>query len=343
MDGAGATRVTGGKWISDLEAQTPAADAAQRVLAIRLEAVRDALGLALARAHEDVEHVHRLRVATRRAGAALDVFRDCLPEGCWSTARKRLRRIRRAAGLARDWDVLLERLRVMAARVAAEERATLDLLIGYAVAHRIPAQSMLETSCPNYPFELQRFMAATVAKVRRPKGCHQTLGDLGRCLLHRLLEELDAAIARDHPDYASLHEVRIVGKRVRYAMEVVVDCFDRPLRKQFYPLVADLQKVLGEINDACVAMALFREFRRGLERTMPEAVTTHRPPLERLIREQEQRLPDLQRRFLQWRDEWRRPETRFALAALLQPETPDGSRTERDTAAPPVTLARRTA
>ena len=49
---------------------------------------------------------HQLRVATRRAGAALEIFRDCLPEKDYQTARKQLRRLRRAAGAARDWDVL---------------------------------------------------------------------------------------------------------------------------------------------------------------------------------------------------------------------------------------------
>ena len=36
-----------GKWISDLTATTPLADAARRVLGIRLEVVHNCLGLAL--------------------------------------------------------------------------------------------------------------------------------------------------------------------------------------------------------------------------------------------------------------------------------------------------------
>ena len=56
------------------------------------------LPLALQQAVKDVEHVHQLRVATRRARAALDIFADCLPDGAFTAAKKQLRKIRRAAG-----------------------------------------------------------------------------------------------------------------------------------------------------------------------------------------------------------------------------------------------------
>ena len=56
-----------GKWIQNLKANTPLADAARHVLTVRLEVVRDALPLALHQADQDAEHVHQLRVSTRRA------------------------------------------------------------------------------------------------------------------------------------------------------------------------------------------------------------------------------------------------------------------------------------
>ena len=99
-----------GKWISDLTRETPIADAARRVLSVRLEVVRDYLRLATREPDKDVEHVHQLRVGTRRAGAALNIFSLCLPEKVYRNARRYLRRIRRAAGQARDWDVFLEEL-----------------------------------------------------------------------------------------------------------------------------------------------------------------------------------------------------------------------------------------
>jgi hypothetical protein len=59
-----------GKWIAGLTPEMPIEEAARIVLAVRLSAARHHLPLAAGRADEDVEHVHQLRVASRRAGAA---------------------------------------------------------------------------------------------------------------------------------------------------------------------------------------------------------------------------------------------------------------------------------
>src|SRR3954451_20772642 len=99
-----------GKWIDGLHADTPLPDAARRVLAVRLEVVRDKLPLAIHKSEEDIEYVHHLRVGTRRAGAALEIFGPCRPDKVYKAARKQLRRMRRAAGAARDWDVFLTSL-----------------------------------------------------------------------------------------------------------------------------------------------------------------------------------------------------------------------------------------
>src|SRR5437879_5070487 len=133
-----------GKWIKDLTAATPVADAARRVLTVRLEAVRDYLPLALHEPDKDPEYVHQLRVATRRARAALDIFAPCLPPKVHKAAKKRLRRIRRAAGAARDWDVFLATLTGLEQPPTAKQRPGQDFLIGYALAQRAAAQTHLQ-------------------------------------------------------------------------------------------------------------------------------------------------------------------------------------------------------
>src|SRR5262245_46040623 len=80
-----------GKWIPDLKATTPLVDAARHVLTVRLDTVRHYLPLALHEADEDTEHVHQLRVGTRRAGAALRIFKPCLPQKEHRAAKRRLR------------------------------------------------------------------------------------------------------------------------------------------------------------------------------------------------------------------------------------------------------------
>ena len=99
-----------GKWIPDLSPEMPVVDAARTVLAARFGVVRHYLPLAAESPFDNPEYVHQLRVGTRRAGAALRVFADCLPKKPQRAAKKSLRAIRRAAGGARDWDVFLDNL-----------------------------------------------------------------------------------------------------------------------------------------------------------------------------------------------------------------------------------------
>src|SRR5262245_49981347 len=96
-----------GKWIEGLRPDLTVANAARRVLAERFEGGCGQMPLAMHQPDADPEHAHRLRVGTRRAGAALRIFRAWLPDRARRRARRTLRGLRRAAGAARDWDVFL--------------------------------------------------------------------------------------------------------------------------------------------------------------------------------------------------------------------------------------------
>ena len=64
-----------GKWVPGLSADMPVAEAAAKVLAARLEVVQRYLPLAVRNSAANIEYVHQLRVAARRTGAALRIFR----------------------------------------------------------------------------------------------------------------------------------------------------------------------------------------------------------------------------------------------------------------------------
>jgi hypothetical protein len=106
------------KWIEGIEASTPLVEAAELVLDNRLSAVERLVPLARKKAHEDDEHVHDLRVAARRAAAAVRIFAPCFGGGVAKT-RRSLKRLRRAASNARECDV---QRRILEADVAAGRR-----------------------------------------------------------------------------------------------------------------------------------------------------------------------------------------------------------------------------
>lgn len=98
------------KWILNVTPEERTRDVAVHTLQTRLEAVQDYLPLAAEKAEEDIEYVHELRVWTRRAAAALEMYANFLPRRRAAWIAKQLKRLRLAANDARDCDVLAQRL-----------------------------------------------------------------------------------------------------------------------------------------------------------------------------------------------------------------------------------------
>ncbi len=234
-------------------------------------------GKALKEPFEDPEHIHQLRVSVRRAVAALDIFAPCLPRKVCRSSRRSIRDIRRAAGAARDWDVFLAHLPVELPKRSLRRQPGLDFLAGYALDQRLQAQRGLEEASTDYPEAFERLVQETRNAVREPDGCPSTLGELGRGNIVALLQELEEATTQDLGDYAHLHRVRIIGKRLRYAMEIFVDCYPPAFRETLYPMVEEMQDILGRANDSFVARQRLRQLsvrpRRGLSGPL-EAIST---------------------------------------------------------------------
>jgi CHAD domain-containing protein len=326
-----------GKWISELTADTPLTDAARRVLSVRLGVVRDYLPKAMRQADEDPEHVHQLRVATRRAAAALDIVSVCLPPKDHNRARKTLRRIRRAAGEARDWDVFVMGLPNWTAVRLLPGR---DLVAGYALGRRAAAQDLVADASPNFPFDFDRFLAEIVASVHKPRGHPglKTLLDLARPMLSGLLDELHQATAGDLTDYNHLHQVRIIGKRLRYAMEVFVDGFPGEFREQLYPAVERMQEILGEANDSHVAGQRLAELADRRRTLKTEDWRRCKPGIDRLKKFHEQRVERQRLEFIDWWKSWQQSGGEAAFAELLKP-APQAAPLDGAASAPDASLA----
>jgi len=101
-------------------------------------AMRDAIGTQWAAvwkamptviAGKDPEAVHRVRVASRRLRAAMDVAAECFPRTWYRPLHKTAKRITRVLGEVRDRDVMLEALARDRGRATGPERRAIDHLI----------------------------------------------------------------------------------------------------------------------------------------------------------------------------------------------------------------------
>jgi CHAD domain-containing protein len=308
-----------GKWISDISAQTPLVDAARRVLNLRLQVVHRYLPLALEEWTKDPEHVHQLRVGTRRAGAALNIFESCLPSQIHKKLAKGLRKLRRAAGAARDWDVFAQALNQREARAKDAHRPGLDFLIGFALGQRFAAQEALAVASPELPQDFESLVVEGLANLRQPygDGAAGAFGNLARPRLTCLLQHLESAASGDLEKYEQLHQVRIVGKHLRYSMEIFAGCFGADFKERYYPMVEEMQEILGLANDSHVAGQRLTTLRDFLKRGDAGQWKRFKPGVESLLRYHQSRLLQKRRKFLHWWERWHKAGDSKALTAMV--------------------------
>ena len=304
------------KWIEGLRPETPVSKAGRRTLERRLRNVWSWLKRAGRRQGDIVEAVHQLRVAARRAMAALDGYAALLPPKKAAKYEKRLKQIRRCAGQARDCDVLLERL---SAGPDASGRAPLIARIAELrrEAQRPITRLYKKLKKDGFPAKARRL----VDRLRRRVGDREpSFEQWARIGLSRCVESFFAAANRDLEDIERLHAFRIEGKRVRYALENFSAALGPATRPELYAEIERLQGVLGIVNDHASAAAHLAAWR---EAWLADAVT---PLLDDLIGDERRRMAVAQREFFRWWTPQRAAELRERFdAALRRPDEEDAA------------------
>lgn len=304
------------KWVAADSPDQPVQDVARDALRTRLDLVWHYLPQAAHGPHDDIELVHQLRVATRRAMAAVGIFGELLSPRRKQWFEKRLRQVRKAAGDARDFDVLAERL---ANRLAEHDETRLELLLEEVTRRRQAAQRPIDRAYAKLrrkDFRRRERKLIRHVRLRTQADLDQqpSFAEAGRRALRNLAHDFFAAAAADLSDSQSLHAFRIQGKRLRYAMEVFAEAFAPPLRKKLYPQVERLQAKLGDINDHASARRHFEEWIATTERNdVADA-------LRRQIDEETTALGECTARFFQWWTPKRSQALRKRFAELLELE-----------------------
>ena len=103
----------GDRWLEEVERESEAGTtffvrSARQALVERLHALLEWPDEVLK--HEDIEAVHKMRVATRRLRAALDAYQSCCDPKRFARVYRRIKRIADLLGEARDTDVMLQYL-----------------------------------------------------------------------------------------------------------------------------------------------------------------------------------------------------------------------------------------
>ncbi len=232
----------------------------------------------------DVEELHQMRVATRRMRAAWRVFADGFDPRRTRRHRSRLRRVARMLGAVRDVDVLLEGFAAYRAPLPATERASLEPLAASWARDREGARKALLRELDGDPY--RRWLEAYVAFAATPGAGARPLGATDpqrvRDTAPPRIWDTFARVRAYEPvlrwaDIATLHELRIAGKWLRYTLEFHEDVLGTDT-KPVIARVTALQDHLGLLNDADVAAGLIRAFlvERGAGLSEAERAATGR-------------------------------------------------------------------
>jgi len=299
------------KWIDGLTPEMRVSQAARKTLRRRLRSVWSLLKSAAEKSDRSTEYVHQLRVATRRAMAAVEGYAELIPRRKVEKMTRRLNQLRKRASEARDYDVLVERL---SARPDAEHLRPLIEAIGL---RRRDVQAPVREI---YRKLKKRDFPRTIRKLIDQIRCvrdeqRATFGSWARIGTERATATFFTAAAGNLDDLAELHQFRIAGKNLRYVLEYFVGGLGPEARNSLYPEIERMQTLLGIVNDHAAALAHFDAWRGEWEGEELRRLVDEQIAVERVA------LDDARREFFRWWTPQRATELRDRLALVV--ERPD--------------------
>ncbi len=221
----------------------------------------------------DIEYLHNLRVATRRARFLVRLFHDVLGASRAAALRGELSWIAGMLGVVRDLDVLLQNLPAQLAEVEAPPEAAAEA-IRLLRARRGDAFGPMVAALVSGRYRaLLMDLAAPLPEPRRA-GTEEEAGgarlvDFARRQIRRTsrrLLALGSGITSDPSRAAALapstlHRARILFKRLRYTCEFFRPVLGDDMRGALRRLVA-CQDCLGAHQDAVSALRAFERIAR---------------------------------------------------------------------------------
>jgi CHAD domain-containing protein len=223
----------------------------------------------------ETDGVHDMRVAVRRARAALRTFRPVVPDDRAEPLRGELHWLAGLLGGVRDGDVIQARVAHALESLAPEE---IIGPVGDRVRQQVAADAARARDKLTAGLDGDRYIALLgeldhVADAEPPRVTAKRLRRRVRTSLHRADAKLDQAmrlrclpadavpLPSDVPQDrdVALHEARKAYKRARYGVEAITPLIGRR-GERLADRLGGLQDVLGDHQDSVVAAHLLRDF-----------------------------------------------------------------------------------
>lgn len=208
----------------------------------------------------DPEGVHSMRVASRRLRSAMRDFMPYLRQRGLSSVLKHTKSIAAALGEVRDQDVAIIALEKIAKQAPAEVSAALEQLVEQRKGLRnesreklsaVLVASQMKEAKSEFMARLEK--ATALRNSAGPTGTQLTFSKMSATVIADRLKELEKLSDSLYKPFEieSLHDMRIAAKRLRYALELLQQCWGRSLQT-YAKSAARIQTALGEVHDCDV-------------------------------------------------------------------------------------------
>jgi CHAD domain-containing protein len=218
---------------------------------------------------EDIEYIHRMRVASRRLRSALALFEDTVPRKRFPAWEKQVKRITRALGAARDADVQIAALDECLQKLTAPrhrpgiERLRLRLQQRRQLLQTDVLRALDDWEASSIADEISQALRQTVVQARLNQvepASPQVFQQAHRNASLRLEEFLSYESCVNRPEQiAELHAMRIAAKRLRYTLEIFAPLYAEELKAPL-KTVREAQELLGDIHDCDVWAQFLPQF-----------------------------------------------------------------------------------
>lgn len=259
---------------------------------------------------DDIEYVHRMRVASRRLRNALGVFNGFFPGNYADKWRSEMKGITKALGNARDLDIQIQLIEEKNQEMLNQKlRPGYERLLLRLKQNRTKAQEKVINSI-HYLQENQTLkeiidMLKEGSFEEKP-AYTPTLYPIAQNAINHTLDTflIYEEFIQSSNNSEKLHAMRIAGKHFRYTMEIFNPLYQEGLTP-FVEIMKEIQDQLGEIHDCDVWITWLPEFTQQEKERITE-LYGHSRPLARL-------LPGIQH-LIEDRTQQRQTEYKFFLA-----------------------------
>jgi putative phosphoesterase len=232
----------------------------------------------------DIEYIHKMRVASRRIRAALPLFVNCFPKKSYKKWLKEIKGVTGILGSARDTDVQIAFVNKYLDDLNNEKiKIGVEVLLSKHIERRVKTQpeinnklDQLRTSheienIRDYCQQVKQRSNAINASIDTPSTYTKAHTYISEKLGDFLVME---DCVHHENDIVNHHRMRIRAKWLRYTMEIFSSKYDEKL-KEYISVMKHFQDLLGEMHDYDVWINFIPKFIADIKVELASRIETN--------------------------------------------------------------------